>query len=401
MKVVILGDTHFGGGYSLGRVDQHRHLNTRLVDFSNTFDYVIDYMVSNEVSHFVLTGDIFEHQRPQALELGIFSEKISRLSDLKIHTYIVVGNHDIVIDQRSTTIDVLKHLRLPFIHIYPDIDAVCCEDTFGDIINFIFLPFRTKQSLGCASNNMAVQRLSDILQYEISGIANNGLKVLAGHFMLQETILGNAVMDNHPGEIVLPLDMFCGFDAVVMGHIHPHQIIRRDPLITYIGSMERKDFGESGHSKYFLAIEKNGNDTVFRFEKLPVRSLYDVTFDQSFIEREDEIMGSIKRHLTEFAQKKPLFGSITRLNILVNEKTVQEISYDEIMSFMKKELMVYHCTGIHLQVASKRQLRKASITEKIDPISSFNEYLELEEDSALRERMREFGIGIISRRCRQ
>jgi hypothetical protein len=113
------------------------------------------------------------------------------------------------------------------------------------------------------------------------------------------------------------------------------------------------------------------------------------------------MMDSIKKSLTEYATKNSLFGSITRLNIFVNEKTVQEIDHDEIIGFVKKELMAYHCTGIHLQVTAKRQLRKASITEKIDPISSFNEYLELEEDAVMKERMRELGIGIISKRCKQ
>jgi exonuclease SbcD len=396
MKAVILGDIHFGGGYSLGKVDSHHHLNSRLIDFSNTFDHVIDYMVNNEISHFVLTGDIFEHQRPQASELGVFSEKISRLSDLKIHTHIVIGNHDIVADQHSTTIDVLKNLHLPFIHVYPDIDTVCCKGALGDIINFIFLPFRTKQSLGCTSNNAATQRLSDILQYEVNGITNSGLKILVGHFMLQETILGNAVVDNHPGEIVLPPDMFQSLDAVVMGHIHPHQIIRRDPLITYIGSMERKDFGEVNHNKYFLTIEKSGIDTIFRFEKLPTRLLYDITFDQSFVN--DEIMNNIKNYLTDYASKNQMFGSIVRVNIFVNEKTAQDIIHNEIISFLKKELLIYHCTGIHLQITAKRQLRKASITERLDPVSSFNEYLELEEDPTIRERMRELGVNIISKR---
>ena len=400
MKAVILGDTHFGGGYSLGRIEPHQQLNTRLVDFSNTFDHVVDYMVSNEVTHFILTGDIFEHQRPQS-ELGVFSEKISRLSELKIHTYIVIGNHDIVIDQRSTTMDVLKHLRLPFIHVQPDIDTVCCEDPCGDIMNFVFMPFRTKQSLGCSSNDAAVQRLSDILRYEINGITNSGLKILVGHFMLQDTILGDAVKDNHPGEVVLPLDMFNDFDAVVMGHVHPHQVIRRDPLIAYVGSMERKDFGEANHGKFFLTVEKTGPKTVYRFEALPVRSLYDITLDQSSTENEGEIMDAIKRQLTEYAMKNRLFGNIVRLNISVNEKTAEEVDHDGIMEFVKRELLAYHCTGIHMQITAKRQLRKASITEKIDPIQSFNEYLELEEDAAMRERMRELGIGIISRRCKQ
>lgn len=401
MKAVVLGDTHFGGGYSLGKVDQHRHINTRLIDFSNTFDHVMDYMIANEITHFVLTGDIFEHQRPQASELGVFSEKVSRLSGLGIHTYIVVGNHDIVSDQRATTIDVLRNLRLPFVHVYPDIDTVCCEDASGDAINFTFLPFRTKQTLGCASNNAAVQRLSDVLQYEVGGIVNGGLKVLVGHFMLQETALGNMSVDNHPGEIVLPPDMFCEFDAAIMGHIHPHQIVRREPLVAYIGSMERKDFGEAGHSKFFLVIEREGQQAVYRFEKLPARQLYDIVLDQSHVEREGEIMPNIRAQLAEYAGSHQMFGTIVRLTISANERTAQEVDHDGLIGFMKRELYVHHCTGVHVQVVAKRQLRKATITEKTDPVSSFNEYLELEENAEMRERMRELGLPIIARRCKQ
>jgi len=165
--------------------------------------------------------------------------------------------------------------------------------------------------------------------------------------------------------------------------------------------MERKDFGEANHGKFFLTVEKTGPKTVYRFEALPVRSLYDITLDQSSTENEGEIMDAIKRQLTEYAMKNRLFGNIVRLNISVNEKTAEEVDHDGIMEFVKRELLAYHCTGIHMQITAKRQLRKASITEKIDPIQSFNEYLELEEDAAMRERMRELGIGIISRRCKQ
>jgi DNA repair exonuclease SbcCD nuclease subunit len=60
----------------LGKTDKSKRLNTRLLDFSKTFDYVIDYMISNEIKVFIITGDIFEHRRPKASELGIFAEKI-------------------------------------------------------------------------------------------------------------------------------------------------------------------------------------------------------------------------------------------------------------------------------------------------------------------------------------
>ena len=113
MKAVILGDVHFGVGAALGKTDKNKRLNSRLLDFSKTFDYVIDYMISNDVKIFIITGDIFEYRRPRASELGIFAEKIQRLEEHGIETHIVAGNHDIIADERSTTIDVLQKLKLP------------------------------------------------------------------------------------------------------------------------------------------------------------------------------------------------------------------------------------------------------------------------------------------------
>jgi exonuclease SbcD len=396
MKVVILGDPHFGGGYSLGKNDLYRQLNSRLIDFSNTFDYVIDYLINNEVFHLIITGDVFENRRPQASELALFSEKIARLSELKIHTYIVAGNHDIIIDQKATTLDVLDVLKvyLPYVHIYSDIGNVECRDETG-AISFVFFPFRTKQTLASTSNDMAVQRLKDSLQFELNEISDTNPKILVGHFMLQNTILGNAIKDNHPGDVVLPPSMFDKFDAVIMGHVHPHQIIQKDPLVSYIGSMERKDFGEAKNNKYLLLVEQNDKLT-FTFEKLPVRELHDVVLDQSA--EINNVFENIKEYFTNYAAEHKMSESIVRLTVLLNEKNVYEINKEEIIEYMKKELSIYHCVGVYPQIISKRQLRKSSITEKNNPMVSFLEYLELEENIELKEKMKEIGVKIIAER---
>lgn len=399
MKLVILGDTHFGGGYSLGTINSYRQLNSRLIDFSNTFDHVIDYIKANDVKHFALTGDVFEYRRPQASELSLFSEKLQRLSEIGVHTHIVVGNHDMIRDQCATTIDVLEKLKLPMVHIYKDIDSVTCEDGTGDVINLIFFPFRNRQMLDCSTNDEAIGRLSDRLQYEIRGIGK-GPKILIGHFMLQGTMLGSAVIEGHAGEISLPTEMFKDLDGAIMGHVHPHHIVQKTPLVAYVGSMERKDFGDSGHLKYFLTVATEKNKLVYQFEKLPVRALYDVEIDQSAAKDGKVATENCITKLKEFAKTHKTADSIVRITIAVNERSLYELDKDRIRNFLKKDLQIHHCVSIHTQVVSKRQLRKASITERINPIKSFEDYLTLIENEEVRRLMKERGTRIINSRSR-
>ena len=397
MKAVILGDTHFGGGYALGKIDVNKHINSRLDDFSNTFDYVIDFMVSNSVSHFIITGDIFEHRRPLASELSLFSKKMRKLMELKIHTYIVIGNHDTIREQKTTTVDVLRSLKLPMVHVFSDIETVSCGER-DDLINFTFLPFRSRNMLNCSSNEEAVNRLNDQIQYEVNNISNCFPRLLVGHFMIQGTKLGDAVLENTSDEIVLPLSVFNNYAGVIMGHIHNHHIIQDDPLISYIGSMECKDFNEAKVKKYFVLVENNDNDILFNFEALPVRSLFDIEIDQSLISSAEEIGTNIKEYLIKFSKNKPLENSIVRLTIIVNDLTIYSFNKDKIRRFLKEKLKIHQCAGIYPQVISKRQLRKSSITERNSPVESFKSYLELVPDPIVREKMWNIGVNIIKNR---
>lgn len=400
MKIVILGDTHFGGGYSFGKVDTNTHLNSRLIDFSNTFDYVIDYMINNNVFHFILTGDIFEHRRPQASELSLFSKKICRLTELGIHTYIVIGNHDLIREQKTTTLDVLGSLKLPLVHIYPDIDsAICASYNSSDKINTIFLPYRTREMIDCNSNEEAIKRFTERLQYEIGKLEKNPTIVI-GHLMLKGTMIGNAVLEASPGEVVLPLEMFKSVNAVIMGHVHPLMIVKKKPFITYIGSMECKDFGEAKHEKYFLVVENNDKKLSYTFEKLLTRKMYDLEIDQSFAENSKDVIEKSLLYIENFSKENNLDGSIIRVNIATNEKCLYDLNKDLIKQELKQKYKINFCIGIYPQITSKRQLRKSTINEHGNPITSFNQYLELETDADMRERMRKIGTMIIKDRVK-
>jgi DNA repair exonuclease SbcCD nuclease subunit len=248
--------------------------------------------------------------------------------------------------------------------------------------------------LDCKTNDDAIKRLHNSLQYEIRGISQ-GPKILVGHFMLQGTMLGNTVLEGHGGEVVLPQSMFDGLDGVIMGHIHPHQIVRKNPLITYVGSMERKDFGDAKSPKYFLSINIDKDDIVFSFEKLSIRPVYDIDIDQSSVKDGSKVTEGCIEFLQNYATDNKMLGAIVRINIFINEKALYELDKDQIGLFMKEKLNIHNCVNIHTQVVTKRQLRKSTITERIDPLKSFVEYLDLVEDPQMKEKMKQIGSKII------
>ena len=65
------------------------------------------------------------------------------------------------------------------------------------------------------------------------------------------------------------------------------------------------------------------------------------------------------------------------------------------LRFFLKELSVNHCVGVHSTVVSKRQLRNADITERIDPQVAFKKFLEVMDDDALRKKLEKQGSKII------
>jgi exonuclease SbcD len=396
MKLVVLGDLHLGGGYALGKIDPYRQLNTRLIDHSNTFDRVIDFMVERGVKHLALTGDIYEHRRPEASQMALFSEKLSRLTDLGIHTHIVVGNHDIVRAHKATTMDKFRLLKLPNVHVYNDIGSFHCVDLDGMGINLVFIPFRTRQMLQCWSNEEAVTFLKNSLQYELQGFKNEDPTVLVGHLTLQGARQHGAPLEEHAVfDIIMPSSTFEGFDAVLMGHIHQFQIISEDPLIAHVGSMERTDFGESKQPKVFAFLDTSDGKLNCEFIPLTVKPLHDLVIDKS-VEGPDKIMNSVRQWIKNYGAKNKLTDSIVRVDVLVSEAAAHAIDTADILRFLIRDMSISHCVGVHATVLSKRQLRDSTITEKSDPCTAFDKWLELNvTDSNMRDEMRKAGFKII------
>lgn len=390
MKLAILGDTHFGKGYSIGKIDSKQQLNTRLLDYINTMNFVIDHCRDNKISHLIITGDIFEHKRPEASQTKVFSKLISRLMSLNIHTHIVVGNHDIIRDSKTTTVDMFAELNLPLINIWTNLRTVHIGDE-NNGLNIIFMPYCTRQMLQCFDNESAVKILQNKIKNEIKSIKNNDPIFIVGHFtLLGAQSHGILLNSNVTSDIILPIKSFPSkVDAIIMGHIHQHQIVSKKPYALHIGSMERSNFREGEDEKYLLEIE----NLKFTYRSLPTRKLCDIVLDCSDLDLDSNIEKDIKEKIIKL--DKNINDSICRIEIIIDECMVNALNTNDIKNMIKKEFNIYHCANIFYKTVSKKQLRSSEITEKTNIKSAFYKWLEMEEDENVRKNLEEAGNKII------
>lgn len=62
-----------------------------------------------------------------------------------------------------------------------------------------------------------------------------------------------------------------GFDAILAGHFHLHQVLSTDPLIAYAGAPYRTDFGEEHQTKGYLVVDVDGAGAQMAFIETPAR----------------------------------------------------------------------------------------------------------------------------------
>jgi DNA repair exonuclease SbcCD nuclease subunit len=388
MKVAVIGDVHMGASYNLGKIDPITQHNTRLLDFSNTFNNIIDIFISKGVEVVVLTGDLYETRHPTSAQLNAFSRCIRRATEKGLDVRIVVGNHDQQRTIDTTTVDIYNELKLDKIKVYPEMSAF----KIGDV-NIVAMPYRDRRMTGADTNSGAIQILREQLNDLTEGMT--GFKLLVGHLMLEKT----AGEDNPDGfsinELILPHDMFGGFDVVVMGHVHRHSIVNKsDPTIIYSGSMERVSMGEKDHKKVTLII-----DTVAKsVEVVPtkVRNLYELSFDYDGDKLyKHGINNVILGDIDKFCATTDLKDSVVKIVIKLNEHDHYFLNQQKIREhLLSKGIDCFY--SLQTSTIISRQLRNKEITEDVSGLKAMESFISgLIEPESVKNRLHKYAREII------
>jgi DNA repair exonuclease SbcCD nuclease subunit len=367
----IIGDTHFGAGFNMGRMDFQTQLNTRLLDFSNTFDQIIDNFVKENVKVAVLTGDIFETRHPTSAQLNIFSKCIERAASFGIDIVINVGNHDQQRSISTTTVDIFGTLKLPFLKVYQDMGVFKVDG-----VNIILMPYRDRRMMNTKTNSEAIELIGKELDKITSSV--KGKKIVVGHFMLEKSPIGSDPDTFSLNELILPLSMFKNCDAVIMGHIHKHEIVSsalNEPTIIYSGSMDKVSFGEKDHQKVSLVLDPKNIHNV-KVIKTKVRNLFEINLDylsekDSFKTKiNDKIMGDIDK----FNKENSIKNSIVKIIAKVKENDLYYVKQPVIKDHVLRHGVKY-CAGIQILSMNTRQLRNSAINETLSGKKAFTAYI--------------------------
>lgn len=281
IRVVHFADVHVGME-NYGRLDPLTGTSSRVRDFLDRLDEVIDAAVERQADLAVFAGDAFRSRDPEPTQQREFAARIKRLADA-MPTLLLVGNHDMPgMAAKASSIDIFQALEVPGVIVGHRAEGRVVETRRGPVfLAWIPYPMRnrllTREDLHGKSLSELEEALRRAVADIVAGLADQAReqpmpRLLAGHLSLAEARLGSERTILLGRDLSLPTSAFSesAWDYVALGHIHRHQDLHPTghPPVVYSGSLERIDFGEEDEAKGFCWVELGRGQT--RWEFIPV-----------------------------------------------------------------------------------------------------------------------------------
>ena len=117
MRILHFSDLHIGVE-NYGRIDPETGLSTRLGDFLDSLDQVVEFALNQGVDLVLLAGDAYKGRDPTQTHQREFAKRLNRLSQSGIPTFLLVGNHDLpAASSRATAGDIFPTLEVANIYV--------------------------------------------------------------------------------------------------------------------------------------------------------------------------------------------------------------------------------------------------------------------------------------------
>lgn len=120
MRIIHFADLHIGVDL-YGRPLPDRAWNSRVQDFLDAFDYLVDYALENSVDAVLFAGDAYKAREPSQTHQREFAKRIRRLSDAGVATFLLVGNHDLPnAEGKAHALEIFRTLAVPNVWVGDD-----------------------------------------------------------------------------------------------------------------------------------------------------------------------------------------------------------------------------------------------------------------------------------------
>jgi exonuclease SbcD len=324
MRILHFADAHIDMA-NYGRHDPGTGLPLRVLDFLKSLDTIVGTAIDEKVDLVIFAGDAYKDRTPAPTFQREWGKRIIRLSQAKIPTLLLIGNHDVSpAAGRAHAVQEYDTLQIPYIQVLSKPDFLHLDE-LGLSIQVIALPWISRSGLMAALDmkGTEVEKAHEQIEARIAELIEGWLVkadpsqpvILTAHASVQGAKYGSERMVMLGSDLVLPGSLVRDkrLDYVALGHIHKAQDLNegQHPPVVYPGSIERVDFGEAGDDKFFvIAHLEKGQRTRVEWRKLEgVRPFVD---RRLVLESPENVSEVLKKALPA---KKEMAGAIVRLSV--------------------------------------------------------------------------------------
>jgi DNA repair protein SbcD/Mre11 len=394
MKLLHFSDLHIGME-NYAKLDPISGLSTRLLDFFNTFDFIVDTATKEEVDAVVFAGDAYKTRDPNPTQQRGFGERIKKLAKANIPTVLVVGNHDTPnAEGKANTLDIYSALEIDNVWV-SRIPQFLEIPTKSGILQVVTLPWLHKNDY---------KEVGEKLNLLYEKIDKNLPAIFLSHCEVVGASYGSEKGLAIANDVTIPLSLIQDrrLDYCALGHIHKHQVLSKagdSPLIVYSGSPQRIDFGEEKEDKGVCLVEinkqlkmnseqltKKGDSELliqncsFKFLPTSARKFLTITINLKPDDKEPTkaVLEEIKKH--------DVTDTIVRVVINIPAECEDALEMDKI----KKSLQnAQYIAGISRNVERRIRDKEAVDVETLTPLQALQKYWESKKYSEEKQKQME------------
>ena len=295
MKLLHTADIHIGVD-AHGRLDAATGLNSRLLDFQNAFEFMVEYGLKEDIDVFLFAGDAYRTADPTPTQQRLFAECLKPIAEAGIPIVMIVGNHDHPVSfGKASALDIFEYVQgQVYLFRKPEVATI---PTKSGPLQLVALPWPVRSLLMAREDfrgktPLEVRAFVEEFYGNFVAQATAGLDpalpaVLAGHFSVQGAEMGGSertsLIAHEPKFLVSQLAL-PPLDYVALGHIHRHQDMNAGGIpVIYSSSIERVSFKEEGEPKGFVIVEidaaQQPKQTRWRHVETPARRFVTVDVD--------------------------------------------------------------------------------------------------------------------------
>ncbi|MGD0794325.1 MAG: exonuclease SbcCD subunit D [Dehalococcoidales bacterium] len=387
IKIIHFADLHLGVE-NYGRIDPATGLSSRLGDFLNSLDELVDYALAEKVDLVLFCGDAYKTREPTQTQQREFARRINRLASSDISVFLLVGNHDMPnAIGRATATEIFDTLTVKNVTVASRPGTFKIQTT-GGAVQVSALPWLRRSALLSREDtkNLNLEQVNQRMQEALTQVISSQAVVLdpslpailAAHVSVGAARAGSESMMAIGQEPVLLLSNIAlpAFDYVALGHIHKHQVLAENPPVVYAGSLERIDFSEEDDEKgfYVIDIETGQTSRKVTFDFHPVKARRFLTIAVTLGQDDPDPTAKVLDALSH--QKENIKNAIVRLNLDLPSQIEGQLRYRE----MQEALKDAHYFTIAREIRRETRIRLGNhSSEEITPLAALKAYLEAQK----------------------